>query len=61
MTSPIDITRQTTQTYVKMAGTQQQNTPNENTKFTDDVYIYDLRKTLTDNKTKTGRDQNSND
>ena len=61
MTSPIDITRQTTQTYMNMAGTQQQNTSNDNTKFTDDVYIYDLMKTLAPNKTKTGIDQNSND
>ena len=60
MTSPIDI-RQTTQTYMNMVGTQQQNTPNDNTKFTDDVYIYDLMKTLMPNKTQTGIDQNSND
>ena len=42
MTSPIDIVRQTTQTYMNMAGTQQQNTPNDNTNFTDDVFIHDL-------------------
>ena len=46
MTSPIDIVRQTTQTYMNMAGTQQQNTPNDNTKFTDEVYIHDLANTL---------------
>ena len=45
MTSPIDIVRQTTQTYMNMAGTQQQNTPNDNTNFTDDVFIHDLVQT----------------
>ena len=58
MTSPIDIVRQTTQTYMNMAGTQQQNTPNDNTNFTDDVYIQDLVKTL---KTQTDIIQNSDD
>ena len=31
---------------MNMAGTQQQNTPNDNTNFTDDVYIHDVVKTL---------------
>ena len=56
LTSSTDIIRQTTQTYMNMAGTQQQNTPNDNTKFTDDIYIHELLKTLTPNKP-----QNSND
>ena len=58
MTSPIDIVRQTTQTYMNMAGTQQQNTPNDNTNFTDDVYIHGLVKTL---KAQTDINQNSDD
>ena len=45
-TSPTDIIRETTQTYMNMAGTQQENTPNDNTKFTDEVYIHDLANTL---------------
>ena len=58
MTSPIDIVRQTTQTYMNMAGSQQQNTPNDNTNFTDDVYLHDLVKTL---KTQTDINQTSDD
>ena len=61
MTSPIDIIRQTTQTYMNMVGTQQQNTPNENTKFTDDTYMHDILKTFTSNKTQADFDKNSND
>ena len=38
---------------MNMTGTQQQNTPNVNTKFTD-VYLHDLMKTLTLSKTQTG-------
>ena len=58
MTSSIDIVRQTTQTYMNMAGTQQQNTPNDNTKFTDEVYIHDLVNTL---KSQTDINQRSDD